>query len=185
MRDEPRAVHAVAVEPTAQLVVDAPVGHLVQRQRDHVEDVFFTPLVVVSKEEAEGRAQQEIRLAASQQGLRLWRNNVGATPAAVEYHCPRCHFEGEAKQRVVRYGLANDSQQLNAVVKSSDLIGVMPRLITPELVGTTIGQFIAVECKRPGWRYTGKGREEAQQAYLAVVSGKGGLARFSTGGVDL
>ena len=133
----------------------------------------------------ESYAQQQARFAISRAGGLSWRNNVGATPAKVGYHCPRCHFEGEFDQRIVRYGLANDSHQLNSVVKSSDLIGVMPKLITPELVGTTIGQFIAVECKRPGWQYTGKGREEAQQAYLSVVMTKGGLAQFSTGTVSL
>ena len=133
----------------------------------------------------EAYAQQQARFAISRAGGLSWRNNVGATPAKVGYHCPRCHFEGEVDQRIVRYGLANDSHQLNSVVKSSDLIGVMPKLITPAMVNTTIGQFVAVECKRPGWHYTGKGREEAQQAYLSVVSGKGGLAQFSTGGVSL
>lgn len=133
----------------------------------------------------EAYAQQQARFNISRAGGLSWRNNVGATPAKVPYHCPRCHFEGEVEQRIVRYGLANDSHQLNSVIKSSDLIGVMPRTITPGMVGTTIGQFIAVECKRPGWNYTGKGREVQQQAYHAVVMDKGGLAQFSTGEVML
>lgn len=133
----------------------------------------------------ESYAQQQARFAISRAGGLSWRNNVGATPAKVEAHCPKCRFHFEIQQRMVRYGLANDSHQLNSVIKSSDLIGVMPRLITPELVGTTIGQFIAVECKRPGWHYTGKGREAQQQAFLAVVSGKGGITQFSTGEVIL
>jgi hypothetical protein len=133
----------------------------------------------------ESYAQQQARFAISRAGGLSWRNNVGATPAKVDYNCGRCGFHGQVDQRMVRYGLANDSSQLNAIIKSSDLIGVMPRTITHSMLGTTIGQFVAVECKRPGWHYTGKGREEAQQAYLAVVSGKGGLAQFSTGEVSL
>ena len=133
----------------------------------------------------EAYAQQQARFAISRAGGLSWRNNVGATPAKIETNCPKCRFHFEIQQRMVRYGLANDSHQLNSVIKSSDLIGVMPRLITPELVGTTIGQFIAVECKRPGWNYTGKGREVQQQAFLTAVMAKGGAAEFSTGGVSL
>lgn len=133
----------------------------------------------------EAFAQQHARFVIAKAGGLSWRNNVGATPAKIETNCPKCRFHFEIQQRMVRYGLANDSHQLNSVIKSSDLIGVMPRLITPELVGTTIGQFIAVECKRPGWNYTGNGREVQQQAFLSVVMGKGGLAQFSTGGVSL
>lgn len=133
----------------------------------------------------EAYAQQQARFALARAGGLAWRNNVGATPAKIDTTCPRCSFKYEVKQRIVRYGLANDSHQLNSVVKSSDLIGVLPRNITPDMVGTTIGQFVAVECKRPGWHFTGKGREEAQQAFLSLVLQRGGVAQFSTGGVAL
>lgn len=133
----------------------------------------------------ESGAQQQARFAIAKAGGLSWRNNVGATPAKIETNCPRCGNHFEIVQRMVRYGLANDSHQLNDVVKSSDLIGVIPRLVTADMVGTTLGQFIAVECKRPGWRYTGAGREEAQQAFLSIVGMKGGAAQFSTGGVSL
>ena len=39
----------------------------------------------------------------------------------------------------------------------------------------------SIECKHPAWNYTGKGREQAQQAYLSLVASKGGIAQFSTG----
>ncbi len=133
----------------------------------------------------ESYAQPQARFAISRAGGMSWRNNVGATPAKIGTHCPRCSFHYEIAQRPVRYGLANDSHKLNDAIKSSDLIGIMPRLITSDMIDTVVGQFVAIECKRPGWLYTGKGRESAQQAYLALVSAKGGLAQFSTGEVDL
>ena len=126
---------------------------------------------------SEARAQQDVRTSVAKQGAMAWRNNVGATKA----HCPDCG----ARQSVIRYGLANDSARLNERVKSSDLILAIPRLIEPRHVGTTIAQFGAVECKRPGWKYTGKGREAGQAAWLALVAKLGGFATFSTGEIEL
>lgn len=116
--------------------------------------------------QAEARVQDDVRLAASRRGFRLWRNNVGA-------------FKAD-NGGFVRYGLCNDSARLNAKLKSSDLIGIRPVKITPAHVGKTIGQFVAFEVKRGGWRYRGKGREEAQLRFLGLVVSLGGLARFVT-----
>ncbi len=134
---------------------------------------------------SEAWSQQQDRLAIARYGALAWRNNVGATPASEAVICPACRFHFRLKKRPVRYGLANDSAKLNAAMKSSDLILCIPRRITPAMVGSTIGQFGAVECKRPGWRYTGKGPEEAQQAYLTLVAKFGGFATFSTGDLQL
>lgn len=128
-------------------------------------------------EKSEAWAQQQIRFKIAQLGGMAWRNNVGATPAK----CPDC---GE-KQRPVRFGLANDSQKLNERIKSSDLIAAIPRLITQDMVGTTIAQFGSIEAKHPGWRYTGTEREQAQAAWLALVAKLGGYATFSTGDIEL
>ena len=126
---------------------------------------------------SEARAQQRARLDISRQGALSWRNNVGATPAK----CPDC----QAPQQPVRYGLANDSVRVNQRIKSSDLILLIPRMITPDMVGKVIGQFGAVEVKRPGSVRTTAGREAAQSAWLALVAKNGGYASFSTGGVAL
>ena len=125
----------------------------------------------------EAEVQQAVRFAVAQVGGMAWRNNVGATPA----RCPDCG----AQQVPIRYGLANDSTRLNQRIKSSDLIGCIPRLVGPDDVGTTIGQFMALECKRESWKYTGNPREAAQAAWLALVSKLGGYARFTTGEVTL
>lgn len=134
-----------------------------------------------TSEEADGKseawAQQQVRLKSAHAGALSWRNNVGATPAK----CPDC----KAPQRPVRYGLANDSSKLNGKIKSSDLILAIPRLITQDMVGTTIAQFGSVETKRPGWVFTGLDREVAQLAWLELVAKNGGFATFSTGDIKL
>lgn len=127
--------------------------------------------------QSEARAQQQVRMGLAAAGGLAWRNNVGATPS----RCPHC---GD-KLDVVRYGLANDSTRLNSAIKSADLIGVIPRLITPQMVGQVLGQFVAIECKAPGWHYTGTEREQAQAKFLMLVQSKGGAALFSTGEVLL
>lgn len=133
------------------------------------------PAKVADKSEA--WAQQQIRFKFAKAGGMAWRNNVGATPA----RCPDCN----AKQRPLRFGLGNDSHKLNQVIKSSDIIGIVPRLITSAMVGTTIAQFASVEAKRPGWKFTGNEHETAQATWLALVAKIGGYATFSTGELNL
>lgn len=115
----------------------------------------------------ESDIQALVRKEASDLGGRLWRNNVG--------HCT------DSRGNHIRYGLCNDSAQLNAVCKSSDLIGIRPVVITPGMVGSTVGVFVAREVKRQGWKYRGTDREKAQLAFLELVLSLGGDAAFCTG----
>lgn len=114
---------------------------------------------------SESDIQKLIRLEANRKGIRLWRNNVGALYSK----------EGN----FIRYGLANESSSVNKVVKSADLIGIKPILITDDLVGSTIGQFISREIKPKHWKYTGKDHEKAQLAWANLILSLGGDACFA------
>jgi len=115
----------------------------------------------------ESNIQSRIRLEASRLGMRLWRNNVGSLKAP----------DGS----YIRFGLANDSPTLNSVMKSSDLIGIRPVVITQDMVGKTIGQFVAREVKRNGWIYRDVAHEKAQKAFIDLINQLGGDAAFTTG----
>lgn len=111
--------------------------------------------------------QQLIRLDAGSLNNPLWRNNSGAfkTPTG----------------RWVRFGLGNDSEAVNAVMKSSDLIGGTRTFITPDMVGKTLFVFTAVECKPPDWHMIpSDDRAKAQLTFIELVRRHGGLAGFAT-----
>ena len=116
---------------------------------------------------SEAAVSAAVRLEAARNGVRLFRNNVGALK--------------DERGRLVRYGLANDSKQVNEVCKSGDLIGWRPLLIGPQHMGTVVAQFVSRECKEPGWRYTGTEREVAQLNWAQLVTSGGGDAAFCSG----
>lgn len=118
---------------------------------------------------SESAVQAQVRLEAARLGWALWRNNVGALP--------------DTRGRIVRYGLANDSPALNKRVKSADLIGIRPVVVTPAMVGTTIGQFVSREVKASGWCYVGSEREQAQLRWASLINSLGGDAAFTTGAI--
>lgn len=113
---------------------------------------------------SEAAVQAQVRLEAARKGLKLWRNNVGVLR--------------DERNVPVRYGLANDSKRLNETVKSGDLIGWRPVVITPAHVGSLIAQFTSRECKRPEWKYRGDDHERAQLRWIEVVTADGGDAAF-------
>ncbi len=129
----------------------------------------------------ESKNQNNVVQESSEKGGRLYRNNVGATAAKIHTKCMACGKTHVAYQQPVRYGLCNESTKVNQVFKSSDLVGLMPVLITPEMVGATIGQFTAREIKHTGWKYTGTEREQGQLNWINLVLSLGGNACFATG----
>lgn len=129
----------------------------------------------------EAEVQTAIRLRASELGIPLFRNNRGA-----------CE---DKTGRVIRYGLANDSAKLDKVLKSSDLIGVLPKFVrlggsfpTTRLSEAGFGAFLSVECKRSDWQggwpkpidpAKFNAREVAQQAWINLIREHGGVAGFA------
>jgi hypothetical protein len=111
----------------------------------------------------EAAALNRVRLEASRKGARLWRNNRGGGY--------------DERGRFIRYGLGNDSPAVDRVLKSSDLIGIRPIALPG---GGIIGQFVAREVKKPGWKYAGTEREKAQLNFLQLVAAFGGDAQFCT-----
>src|ERR1700692_839062 len=117
---------------------------------------------------SESRQQALVRLEAARKDILSWRNNVGALP--------------DRTGRIVRYGLANDSKQMNEVIKSSDLIMLRKVPITYSMVGTVIGQFVCREMKEEGWKFNPNDPHEvAQQTWNNLINSYGGDAQFSTG----
>lgn len=98
---------------------------------------------------SEAGVQQAIRLAlGSSPGVKVFRNNVGAYK--------------DHQGRVIRYGL---------MTGSADLIGWRTLVITPDMVGRHIAQFMSIEVKAP----RGVVRPE-QQVWADNVRKAGGIA---------
>lgn len=95
---------------------------------------------------------QDIREYATGMGWRLWRNNSGA---------------GKVGDRFMRWGLCNESQAMNEMIKSSDYIGI-----------TDTGLFVALEEKPHGWKYRATLREQAQLRFIKLVTEFGGIGSF-------
>ena len=116
---------------------------------------------------SEAAVQQNIRLQASEQDDLLWRNNQGA-----------CYDESG---RLIRYGLGNDSAQVNKRIKSGDLVGLTKVVITPEMIGQVIGVFTNIEAKASTWKQRPSDeRAAAQGRFHSVVREYGGFAGFAT-----
>ena len=85
----------------------------------------------------------------------------------------------DATGRVVRYGLGNISP--NQKSRSIDLIGITTIVITPEMVGKTVGVFTAFEIKVEDLNKSGKKlseREQYQKNFIDWVKSRGGIAEF-------
>lgn len=121
----------------------------------------------------ESDIEQVIKMFASTLGCTLMRNNCGAGFLAQEKGAPATNW--------IRFGLNNESDTLNDMLKSSDQIGITTITITPEMVGQKIGVFTAVEAKKPGWKRSKTDKhEKAQQSFIDLVLNAGGYAGFAS-----
>ncbi len=116
---------------------------------------------------SEAAMQVEVRLEAAKKGVYLFRSNTG------------CLMDQRGVP--IRFGLANESKAENAHIKSADLIGWRPVVITQAHVGHTIAQFVSREVKHHGWRWRGDDHEQAQLRWATLVLSCGGDAAFATG----
>ena len=105
----------------------------------------------------EHRIQTDILLAAPKRGYRLLRNNIGVAKLG---------------RRFVAFGVGGKG--------GSDLIGWREIEITPDMVGSRVAVFCAVECKAPAGRLS-----KHQEEFLDAVREAGGVAIVARGVEDL
>lgn len=116
---------------------------------------------------SERQVQDAVRLEAAHKRVYLWRNNVG------------CLYSSRGE--FIRYGLANDSTKVNAIIKSGDLIGIRPVLVTDAHVGRIIGQFVSREIKRHDWKFDPADKAQvAQVRWKTLIQSQGGDAAIVT-----
>jgi hypothetical protein len=135
--------------------------------RELADATIYSAPADEAKAGSESRQQSLVRLEAARKAVYLFRNNVGA--GTLE------------NGSYVRWGLANDSEKVNAVIKSGDLIGWRSRLIKPSDVGSVLAQFISREVKRENWKWSNTPENNAQLKWAALVNAHGGDAAIVTG----
>jgi hypothetical protein len=120
----------------------------------------------------ESTVQAEVRLAATDHNLILWRNNVGK--GIVGNH----PYKFIKRTQVVKVN-AGDAVIRNARLidfglfkGSSDLIGLKSVVITQEMVGQVVGIFTGLECKSK----TGRQSPE-QKTFEKQVNEAGGSCK--------
>lgn len=109
--------------------------------------------------------QSRIVRELSDRGFRLFRNNRGVLL--------------DKRGVPVRYGLANTSEAEGRALKSGDLIGWFPRLVTPDMVGTVIAEFTSIEVKPDGWKPPGVGPIEDSRGRLTAYGHYVGQKRWA------
>lgn len=116
---------------------------------------------------SEAAISQHAQFALTQAGGFAMRNNVGVA------------FDQTG--RPVRYGLMNESKDVNKKYKSADLIDCIPVVIQPHHVGRTFGLFVALETKESGWKLRASDQHaQAQLRFLNLIRRNGGAAEFIT-----
>ena len=94
---------------------------------------------------AENDISNKVRIAFGKIGVALYRNN--------------CGYDERTK---TRYGLKKGS---------ADWIGILPMVITPDMVGKRVGVFLSVEMKSAGGSL-----QPDQAAWINTVRAAGGIA---------
>jgi hypothetical protein len=121
--------------------------------------------------------QQRILLACGTGSTRLFRNNVGTGWAGQATKVTSGNLRAAAAALRPGDVVIRQGRPLHAglCVGSSDLIGWRSRTITPEMVGQTIAQFVAIEVKSETGRTTAQQDQFLSQ--IQAAGGCGGVAR--------
>ena len=109
----------------------------------------------------EGDIQNTIRMFMSNIGIKNWRNNTGTGWVGNTTRLPNGDILIK-NPRPLHAGLCKGS---------SDIIGITPVFITPEMVGETLGVFTAIEVKTPRGKTS-----EAQELFIKAIRQAGGYA---------
>lgn len=123
--------------------------------------------------------QNKIRCRLSELGILTFRNETGMGYGHsfikmalnfIKSSNPALYYKVNSiiQKGIIKFGFGQGS---------SDLIGIKEVLITPEMVGQKIGQFVALETKKPNHK-TDKKRLEQQTNFINMIKSKGGLAGF-------
>ena len=107
----------------------------------------------------EGKVSQDIVLELQKHDVRLFRNNIGKLQ--------------DRRGQWVAYGVGGNG--------GSDNIGFTVIEVTPEMVGSKVAVFTAIEVKRDEkeykkWSNQSDQRSRSQAAFLSGVSSFGGIA---------
>lgn len=100
--------------------------------------------------------------------------------------------ENDVKKLVAKWYVSNNGYSYAPVQSGRgihgvpDRVGCVPVKITPEMVGTTVGLFVAVESKAPGRRMEPKaGLAPAQFLQLEGIIDASGVGVLADGEVDI
>ena len=123
----------------------------------------------------ESKSSFQVRSRASDWGIRLFRNNSGVLMNEVGVP--------------VRFGLGNESKDLNETLKTGDFIGWTPVTITADMVGKQLAVFTNFECKPFNFAekktYNKKTREYGQDKFNTMVNNAGGIVGFTSCTADV
>lgn len=98
------------------------------------------------------------------------------------------HVKEHVKEWYVRVGGWSYAPIQNGMGQHGihDRVGVVPMVVTPEMVGKTIGLFVSVESKKPGRRgELRRGMSVHQHDMLTDVRARGGVSICCDGLEDL
>ena len=130
---------------------------------------------------SENNIFNEIRIAVSSAGARLFRNNVGAGWIGRSVKVTPSNINSIRSRIKTGDVVISDARRFNSGLckGSSDGIGWTPVLITQDMVGNQLAVFTAIEAK------TARGRASPEQKnFIDQVNNAGGIAGVARSGED-